>query len=314
MWKLCQFVVAASALVSGAAQAELIYGVTVPGASTNLVSFDSAAPGTQATIGTITGIIAGHTLRGIDFRPSTGQLYAMSTDAGGGIGQLYTIDLTTGAATTVGGTIALTGSTSTRVSMDFNPVVDALRVVTGTGQNFRVNPNTGALIAQDTNISGTPLIAGVAYSNNLVGATQTTLYAYDFISDSLGTIGGINGVPSPNGGVFSAIGGSGITTFNAALGFDISGDSGVAYISVDDSNTPGFNAEFFSVNLATGAFTQIGADDALPVLDISVRPTSSSAPVPAPATALLAMLALGVLGLKCRATASFTRSWASSAR
>lgn len=298
------WMVASVALLSGAAQAELLYGVSVPGATTSLLSFDSATPGTQTTIGNITGIIAGHTLRGIDFRPSTGQLYAMSTNLGGGTAQLYTIDLTTGAATTVGGAIALTGSTSTRVSLDFNPVVDALRVVTGSGQNYRVNPNTGALIARDTDIvtsgsGATPLISGVAYTNNFAGATQTTLYAYDFLLDNLGTIGGINGVPSPNGGVFSIVGNSGVVTGDAGAGFDISGATGMAYLSVDDFfDSAGVNAEFFSINLVTGALTQIGGDDPFPVLDISVLPVA--AVVPAPATALLALAALAGLGARRR--------------
>jgi hypothetical protein len=289
--------VATLAVLPLAGQAELIYGISVPGASTNLVSFDSAAPNTVSTVGAITGIVAGHTLRGIDFRPATGQLYALSSN--GANAQLYTINLSTGAASAVGGTIVLAGNTSTRISLDFNPVVDRLRIVTGSGQNYRLNVDTGAL-TQDTNISGSPLISGIAYTNNVAGATQTTLYGYDFISDSLGTIGGINGVPSPNGGLFNVIGSSGIVTGDAGLGMDISGATGDAFVTVDDFNgSPGFNAEFFRVNLGTGAFTQLSNDDFGSILDISVF----IAAVPLPATLSLALLGLAAMGVVRRRTA-----------
>lgn len=298
MRRKVQYLMAASALIAGTAQAELIYGITVPTAGvSSLLSFDSATPGASTSIGAITGIVAGHTLRGIDFRPSNGQLYAISSS--GTAAQIYTVNLATGVATPVGAGVTLTGNTSTRISLDFNPVVDALRVVTGSGQNYRVNANTGSLIAQDTNISGSPLISGIAYTNNFAGATQTTLYAYDFISDNLGTIGGINGVPSPNGGLFNIVGNSGLVTGDAGAGFDISGATGMAYMSVDDFNgSAGFNAEFFSINLVTGALTQIGGDDPFPVLDISVLPVA--AVVPAPTTALLALAALAGLGARRR--------------
>lgn len=274
------------ALAAVSANAELIWGITVPGANgSNLISFDSANPGGFTTGATLTGVLAAHTIRAIDFRPSDGQLYAVSST--GATAQLYTVDLATGALTTVGSTFTLTGNTSARISLDFNPVVDLLRVVTGTGQNARVDPGTGSLVSMDTSLSSSLLISGIAYSDNNVGASSTTLYGYDFVTDNVGTIGGLNGVPSPNGGTFNVVGNSGIVTGDAGLGFDISGATGTAYVTVDDFNgSPGVNAEFFTLNLGTGGLTQVGADDIFPVLDISVAPV----PVPEPAT----MFALGI--------------------
>lgn len=284
---------AATALLAAApdpARAELIMGVT----NTSLVSFDSASPGNLAFIGGISGIVAGHTLRGIDFRPADGQLYAISS--AGSAAQLYTIDTSTGVATAVGPALTLTGNTSARISLDFDPVTDELRVVTGTGQNYRVNADTGTLIAQDANINpGSPLIAGIAYTNNVVGATDTTLYAYDFFSDDIGTIGGLNGIPSPNGGQFSVIGDSGFVAFDAALGFDISGATGIAYISMDDFASPDANSEFFRVNLATGAMTFSGNLRSA-LLDISVVPVA----VPEPTTLTMALMGLGWAGAYVR--------------
>lgn len=281
----------------GNVQAETAYGITTTGA---LVTFDTANPNAVTTIGPVTGVSSGHLLRGVDFRPANGLLYAMSTVTGAGTAQLYTIDLATAAATPVGAGLTLTGNTSTRVSLDFNPVVNALRVVTGGGQSYRVNANTGSLIAQDTSIidvgsGATPLISGIAYTNNVVGATTTTLYAYDFLADNLGRIGGLNGPPSPNGGAFTVIGNSGIVTGDAGLGFDISGATGMAYVSVDDFNgSAGFAAEFFSINLATGTLTQLSNDDFAPLLDFSI------VAVPNPGSLAMMAAGLGLLGATLR--------------
>lgn len=285
---------------SAALHAETIYGITDPTfvGDPSLVYFDSASPGTLNSVGTITGIVAGQTLRGIDFRASNGLLYAISTSSSGTAGQLYTIDLSTGAATTVGGGLTLTGNSSGRVSIDFNPVVDAIRVVTGTGQNYRVNANTGALINRDADINpGSPLISGVAYTNNFVGASQTTLYAYDFLSDEILTIGGVNGVPSPNTGTTSLVGGSGFVAFSAAMGFDISGATGTAYLSMDDFDSPDDNTEFFTVDLATGAMTSAGFFNTT-LLDISVSPRGVV--VPEPSSLALALSGLVAAGLVAR--------------
>jgi hypothetical protein len=273
-----------------AADAELIYGVTDPTFVTpSLVSFDSATPGTLTTIAPLTGVVTGQTVRALDFRPSTGQLYALSSTDAGGSAQLYTVNLGTGALTTVGSGFTIAENTSTRLSIDFNPVVDLLRVVTGSTQNLRVDPGTGLLVGQDTNINPDDLISDVAYSNNVVGATQTTLYAYNFSTDEVGTIGGVNGSPSPNTGTFNALGASGVVAFNAATGFDISGVTGVGYVSLDDADSDDENSEFYTVDLTTGSLTLAGQISA-PILDFSV------APVPAPSS--LAVMALpGLVGV-----------------
>jgi Domain of unknown function (DUF4394) len=279
------------------AQAVLIYGITDP--TPSLVSFDSATPGTLNTVGAISGIVAGQTLRGIDFRPSDGQLYALSSDASTAA-QLYTIDLLTAVATPLGAGLILTGNTSSQISLDFNPVADALRVVTGTGQNYRVNANTGGLINQDTSLdpSNHP-IAAIAYTNNFVGATQTTLYAYDVFFNEVYTIGSVNGSPvSPNTGTLFLVGASGFFAFTSSMGFDIDGATGVAYLSLDDSNSPDDKSEFFKMNLATGALTAAGGFNAT-LLDISVAPVAATVPEPAS----LALLLTGVAAL----AATFTR-------
>jgi hypothetical protein len=296
MFRVCALSALLAAALSGGASAETAYGITTGGA---LVTFDTVNPSAVTTIGAVTGLSSGHTLRGVDFRPSNGLLYAMSTGAPTAA-QLYTIDLATAAATPVGAGLTLTGNTSSRVSLDFNPVANALRVVTGGGQSYRVNANTGALIAQDTSIVtvGTgevPLISGIAYTNNFAGATTTTLYAYDFLLDNLGRIGGLNGPPSPNGGAFSIIGNSGIVTGDAGLGFDISGATGMAYVSVDDFlGSAGVNAEFFSIDLATGTLSQIGNDDFAPLLDFSI------VAVPNPGSLAMMAAGLGLLGATLR--------------
>ncbi len=268
------------------AQAETIFGMT----TTSLFTFDSATPGTRTTIGTFAGGVVGHTMRGIDFRPSTGELYAVSSSSS--TGQVYKVDTTTAALTAVGGTFAL-GSTSTRISLDFNPVVDRLRLVNGTGTNLRVNPDTGAITndtalayaSGDTNFGTTPLTSGVAYSRNYAGAPTTTLYGYDYQTDSLVTVGTLNGIESPNSGQLHTVGQTfPLITSAASQGFDISGLTGTAYLQTDIGNS----AEDFlyTLNLATGAGTQVGSFG-IDVIDIS------AAPVPEPAS--MVVLGLGAL-------------------
>src|SRR4026209_1526569 len=46
-----------------------------------LISFDSATPGTVSGPIPISGLVGGESIVGIDFRPSTGQLYGLSNQS-----------------------------------------------------------------------------------------------------------------------------------------------------------------------------------------------------------------------------------------
>ena len=76
---------------------------------------------------------------------------------------------------------ALSGTVT---GFDFNPTVDRIRVVTSNGENFRPNPETGAVAATDMNINRVKnaMVTGVAYTNNVTGAATTTLYDIDIYS------------------------------------------------------------------------------------------------------------------------------------
>ena len=166
----------------------------------------------------ITGLQAGETVLGIDMRPANGQLYALGSSS-----RLYTINMSSGAAAAVGTAPFTTLLSGTSFGFDFNPTVDRIRVVSNTGQNLRLNPNTGLIAAIDGSLNpGTPNVASAAYTNNFAGATTTTLYVIDATTDKLYTQN------PPNNGALVEVGSLGIN-IGADNGFDIGGRSGKAY-------------------------------------------------------------------------------------
>jgi hypothetical protein len=101
---------------------------------------------------------------------------------------------------------------------DFNPVVDALRVIGSNDQNYAVVNSNGNLnvTAQQTAITyaaGDPqagkdpnLTAG-AYNNNIAGAATTIFYGLDYATDSLVTIADVtNGSSATGGGRLKTLG------------------------------------------------------------------------------------------------------------
>jgi hypothetical protein len=190
----------------------------------------------------ITGLQAGESILAIDLRPATGQLYAL-----GSTSRLYTINPVTGVATQVGSgpfTPALSG---TSFGFDFNPVVDRIRVVSDADQNFRLNPDTGAVVATDTNLAYAtgdpnqgvnPNVVALAYTNNFSGAASTTLFGIDSNLDIALLLGSPGGTPiSPNSGqLISALPlatpGPVLVDTTSLVGFDFSGLTGTAYLSL----------------------------------------------------------------------------------
>jgi hypothetical protein len=222
-----------------------VKAVTVFGVNTSnqLVRFDSATPGTVNATLPITGLQAGEAILGIDFRPANGGLYGL-----GSTSRLYVINQATGVATQVGTASAFTLN-GTDFGFDFNPVVDRIRVVSNTGQNLRLNPDTGGLAATDTPLNpGTPNVNAAAYTNNFAGTTTTTLFVIDTTLDSLFR------QDPPNAGTLNLVGPLGVDASNLN-GFDIAPSTGVAYAALTVAGT----SRLYTINLLTGTATQAGA-------------------------------------------------------
>src|SRR5215213_9646193 len=236
---------------------QTIYGLT---ATSQLVSFTATTPGTTSSPLAITGLAAGEQIKAIDFRPSTGQLYGLAVNAAATLGRLYVINTATGVATALGAsTFSLPGVGS--FSIDFNPVVDRIRLVSTAGLNMRLHPDLGTIVSTDTPLNpATATIADIAYSNSIPLSTSTTLYDIDLTTDALYTQN------PPNAGLLNLVGVLGADVTNQA-GFDIS-QLEVAYAQIND----GVTASFYTLNLATGAATLVGAIGNTAVVDIAAAP------------------------------------------
>ncbi len=197
-----------------------------------------------ATLG-ITGasLLNGERMMSIDFRPATGQLYGVSN-----MSRLFVINTATGEArslTTMPFAPTVSGSI---VGIDFNPTVDRIRLVTNTGQNLRLNPETGTVVTIDGPINGasSAMISEVAYTNNRAGVTTTTLYDIDPATDRLYIQN------PPNDGTLTDVGPLGLDITGAA-GFDIAPDgNGLVAVTFNGSS------ELQQINLTTGRLQKLG--------------------------------------------------------
>lgn len=255
------------------------YGLT---ANNQLTSFKPIAPNNVSALTNITGLLATETVVGIDVRVNTsvagkaGLLYGLTN-----LGNLYTIDPSTGVASgrltlqadSADTTAPYNALVGTSFGVDFNPTVDRLRVVSNTGQNLRINVDTG-LVTTDTNINltgSTPSVSGIAYTNSFVGASATTtgtkLYDLDSSSNNL-----YEQTP-PNDGVLALKGSTGITLGNST-GLDIAGGENGLALAVSAGTTG--PSTLYAVNLATGAATPAAKTGGVASTSVSVVGSSST--------------------------------------
>ncbi|AFY92485.1 DUF4394 domain-containing protein [Chamaesiphon minutus] len=216
------------------------------GDNNTLVAFNSSNLSTVNSI-PVTGIDG--SLLGIDTRPANGLIYGITT-----ANSIYTIDPNTGIATKVS-TLSVPFTATSISGFDFNPAADRLRLVGDNDQNFRINVDTGAVIvdsnlafaAGDVNAGDNPNITAAAYTNSFAGTTATQLYDIDDLQDIL-----VLQNP-PNNGTLNTVGSLGVD-FGSLSGFDI--------VSSSPTNNAAFatsNGKLYSIDLATGAATNLGA-------------------------------------------------------
>jgi len=200
---------------------------------------------------------------GGDFRVGDGNnnsIYVV-TDTG----NIYTIGLT---AATLGKATLVSTMTSKFPSgyqslMDFNAVLNAIRLQGSDGLNYAVvnsggNLNTTAVQTSlsynpnDVNKGVSPKVAAGAYNNNYVGATATIFYGIDYNLDTLFTIdpAAAGGSSATGGGVLRTIGNL-VTTTGARVNMSPDADIDIYSPSRVANQLIGISGRtFFTIDLA----------------------------------------------------------------
>jgi len=253
-------------------------------------------------------------LIGIDFRPADGSLYVL-TDTG----KVYTVSLT--------GTATLVSTASPRFAggaqslMDFNPVVNALRLIGTNDQNFALVNNAGGNLnvtavqtaitydPNDVNKGVDPNLTGGSYTNNFAGAANTLFYGIDFDLDTFVTISSKSATGSSNtgGGQLQTIGnvvdGNGRQiNFSPTTDLDIYTDANGGNTVIGMSARTMFVIDLSQIdpNLPLGTLQKVTAqtvtmfepgggyiDIAVAPLAAAPTPTPTPTPTPAPAPTTL---------------------------
>lgn len=233
------------------------------GGSTLVTMNDIAAPGEAKTHALKTP------LRGIAFRPVTGQLIGYAD------GAIYEIDPMSGKLTDLKATFmddAVIGEGA--VAFDFNNKIDAVRAVGADGSNLVYFPDgfgdaderansvrrfTDTFYVDGDNSTGKdPVIFANAYTNAIAGskASGTAQYALDSRANALVTLGNNTGELATVG--LLTVDGEAVDVISAG-GFDIVSpeegtDMAYAVLQMDGSES----ANLYLVDLSSGALTDLG--------------------------------------------------------
>jgi len=286
-----QMAPAASAAAQDLVSAELSTGMVMPtkavyALNANNVLFILQPGATSFTRLTPINGTDGNVI-GIDFRVTDKRLYAL-TDRG----TIYTIALgaaNLGAATKVS-TMTPRFDGGYQSLMDFNPVVDAIRLISSEADNYAVVKDANGILnttavqtsltypAGDVNAGKDANIACGSYTNNVAGATVTIFYAVDHDTDQFVTIkpAAAGGSSATGGGLLTTIGNL-VTPAGTRINFSATADCDIV-TNPDGTNTVfGVNGRtLFSISLAQIKATLLpGQTQNVVVRGVNADPTSA---------------------------------------
>jgi Domain of unknown function (DUF4394) len=224
-----------------------------------LISFNVRKPDQLQSIRNISGLPAGVSLVGIDFRPKTGDLYGVGSNS-----VVYRVNPQTAIAIAenvapgtppmdVPFTPALNG---TKFGIDFNPAPDAVRVVSDAQQNLRLSPDAGTVVggAADGNLNpGMPQVVGAAYTNSTFSFTQppataVQLYVLDRAQNQVCLQN------PPNAGTLTMCQPLDGVKLGRDTGWDIAGPDDIGYLATTDRRG---RATLYAVDETTGDTSKI---------------------------------------------------------
>jgi hypothetical protein len=202
----------------------------------------------------ITGLPAGVSVKGIDFRPASGDLYALGSDR-----VVYRLNPNTAIAVPEGKSFDQMPSilNSDLNGFDFNPTVDKIRVTSDARDNLRLNPDDGTLLMVDTMLTPADVqIVGSAYTNSSFTAfvtrpAATVLYAYD-VSGAVDRLWIQN--PANAGTLVTPL--STGMRLRSNLGFDIAGKNNVGWVAGQEMGR--FGSRLYRLDVASGQTKEIG--------------------------------------------------------
>lgn len=238
-------------LLPAAARAELAFAID---SRSVLAMFDTNRPATALSLNVVRGLQPGETILGLDFRPANQRLYALSTHS-----RLYIIDHVTGQATPVHEAPFSPALDGVKFGFSFNPTVDRIRITSNTGQNLRVHPDTGAVVAVDgmlqyagSTAAGGPMpgVVASAYTNSVAGATSTTLFNFDLYRRAIVTQN------PPNDGTLNVAIQLPESDFSELTSFDISAATRKGYLATRESAAA--RSQLYEVDLEARTVTLSG--------------------------------------------------------
>lgn len=214
--------------------------------SNALVGVDSSNGRTGDALA-ITGLQASENLFDIDFRNADGRMWALSN-----LGNLYTIDLETGAATPQSTLTGVTLNAMETYSIDFNPTVDRLRILGTDDMSYATNVENGV-----TATNGALNIAGTAAGGVVVDAAYT-----DTFSTTTGRGTALFSIDAQNGVLYSQNVGTGALTQVASLG--VTGLQDIQGYDIDPESQQGLAV--FQVN-GQAALYRVSTNSAATLID-----------------------------------------------